>query len=84
MAERDPCERLEMFFGYDHLRPELQDLGELFAMIYRRLLTMCPHNQELTLSLRELNLARKYAMDSLVPSFMSQQGQQGGQQGTPV
>lgn len=65
--KKDPCERLEKFFGTSHLRGEYIDIVLACRDLALYALQQCPHNQELTLGLRALIVAKDEFVRSMIP-----------------
>ena len=50
------------FFGYEHLKPELQEISKPFHEMARKLMTVLPENPERTVALRKLIEAKDCAV----------------------
>jgi hypothetical protein len=53
---------LMQFFGYEHLRPELQAVSKPFCELANHVLTTLPQNPERTVALRKLLEAKDCAV----------------------
>jgi len=54
VSYKDPCQRLMQFFEYGHLPPHLKEVSVQCYYLAHNMLTVIPHNSELTTGLRRL------------------------------
>ena len=61
-AETMLPEPILQFFGYAHLRDDLQEVSKPFCELAISVITMCPRNPERTVALRKLLEAKDAAV----------------------
>lgn len=59
-------EPILQFFGYDHLRPPLQDVSRPFCELARKIVETLPRNPERTVALRKLLEAKDAAVRAAI------------------